>query len=540
MNNSSVLAPGDSVLFPVRAGTSKKGAGGVAHVLTAEVLSTKGQIINSAHCYVTIPVHNDLRLKYQNNLEYFDENTEKASIRAIIENKGNVNEDIHFTFDLRNSLTMPGAEDNKYVSSVSLGPGRDTIVEFPVFKDKKNEEYDLPMQMVGIEAKTSDTVYKRSVWVKSLDNIFVNKYSTVYFPLTVDFSLSNLLSKSKPLFRASAFGTVMLKKERDIYYYLEKSTNIGNYYYWDNSTMYVGYRDKHLRVRLGDHNARVEHAVQGKGIDAGYKFGDHDFGVFASRMIRTPIFATGGYYEYSPKLNFNIGKFNMMFRNIRLGYSYLQDDRNYILSHIGMARTGIVLAKHHNLFLKAAYSETDHNMYTPFTKEGYSYYFKYNASLKNIKIRLSNSYGSSDYAGTNRGRFEIKSDINYSLSDRSNIFLNYNRYDFSPARYVNDTLQPQIYNNNEAINLQYSINVRPRFTIYAGPQIQNKKTNGYYIENGEDEWFSTTLGAGVINLRYRLQRFNYSISTRLMYGYVNVTQWAPYFNGDYNPFLTDL
>ncbi|MBU0765375.1 MAG: hypothetical protein KJ607_11130 [Bacteroidetes bacterium] len=537
---SSILQPGDSVVLPIRVTISSEAYGGVAYVVSAEIISQKGLVLNTIYFYVSVPVNTDIRIRYLNTMAYFNKNIEKGEFNINLKNAGNITENVYLQFTPRNSLFLYENQEGPTLKNISLMPGKDTTLKISIYKKPKHFEYDRIMQAVDVEISTTDSTYYKTIWVKSINSKYINNLYSAK-PLVLELASGNLLLPSMPFIRTSCYGVVQLKKDIDISYFFANYSHFKDKYFLDHTRAHIQYTDQKLTVRLGDLNRIVESYFNTKGIDANYRLNKHLFGLYAGTMFSYRATTVGGYYEYNPSLKFDIGNFNMMLTHVSTGVTLNRDHVQKLGSEIGLVRTAFSLMNTHNISGEFGLSRTKSLTDSLPTRNGYKYYVAYQGIIDKLHVNLYTRSGSPDYAGSSKGTFDLRGQAGYPVSANSQLGIFYYYYKIAPRNYLADSLLPIIVSKSETMNMTYSVFLNPRITLMVTPEIIKQASNGFYIKVSEEEYFATTFGRISVGSTFRGSSQGFSITPRIWFGYVNVTDFAPYDDmGQYNPNIQDI
>ncbi len=523
------INPKDSILIPVRVAVSKDVKGDIGYSVIASVSDKKGNLLKNAYSFIKIPAESDLRIQPISRIEYFDQKTGKASFLIKFINKGNKDELITLNFTSDITLSMPNSLGEFYSTDISLPPHTDTTTTFEAILDKSADTRDILMHKINIKASTIDTSLNYTVWFKNLQYDFKNKINAENKALVLELFAQNIFSEYEPVYSANIFGTLLLKKNKNIYYYYRNQGSKTKEQLFKRNRMYLGYSDSHFNIQIGDITSNIEQSMYGRGAEASYKLKKHKIKLIYSKNVFSPVYNSGFKYEFAAS----------NYLSLRTGYAFKKDENKKIESKLGFIATSFSLFKNHRLGAMFGFSDAYHHYTNNYNKQGYGIGFNYSGNINKLSININSKYGTRFYSGIYKGRLDVRGTAKYSINNRNLINFQYNNYRNNPAKYILDSLLPKKYTNYEEYRLQYGLYINPKTFFYAEPTFKIQNSNRF-IPFGDADYFSTNKTGFRLGMRFRGENSYNSLSPSINFGLSNVTNYSSNLYGIYHPEIKNI
>ncbi|MBE9469124.1 MAG: OmpA family protein [Bacteroidetes bacterium] len=523
------INPKDSLQIPIRVAVSKDVKGDIGYSIIASVSDKKGNLLKNAYSFIKIPSESDLRIQAISRVEYFDQKTGKAPFSIKFINKGNKDELISLLFTTDRTLSMPNSAGEIYSTDISLPPHTDTTTTFEAILDKSADNRDILMHKINIRASTIDTALNYTVWFKNLQYDFKNKINEENKALVVELFAQNIFSEYEPIYSTNIFGTLLLKKNRNVYYYYRNQGSKTKEQLFKKNRMYLGYSDLHFNIRIGDITSNIEQSMYGRGFEASYKLKKHKIKLIHTKNIFSPVYNSGLKYDFS--VNKSLG--------LNTGFAYKKQNYNKIESKLGFIGTNFTLPNNHRIGTMFAFSDAFHQYSKSYNKQGYGFGLNYSGLIKKISINVNSKYGTRFYSGVYKGRLDLRGTAKYSINDKNLINLQYNNYRNNPSLYILDSLLPEKYTNYQEYRLQYGFFMNPKTFFYSEPTFKIQSSNRF-IPFRDADYFSTNKIGFRLGIRIRGENSYNSISPSINFGFTDVTNFSSNFYGINNPEIKNI
>jgi outer membrane protein OmpA-like peptidoglycan-associated protein len=532
-NNAQLnLEPGDSINFPVRVLVSAEVLGEVAYVIIANIIDNEGRQIKAEYCFVSVPRLSGQSVKVTNQMVYFDQKTDLATLSYTLNNKGNVNEIFNISLSGPNDMAVNNSKKgNSYTNEVSLPPYSDTTIYYSIAIEDKEQVQQF--YNIDLSTKTQDSVYKSSIWLNRIDNAYYYQIPEENKCAVIELTVNDLMSYNQPSYSLIAYGAVLFKRNTELRYFFMNSDIGGlNSDNWQlNTKAFINFENNYLHLKLGTNDGKLYQNFYGIGAETGFKYRRNYLEGFYLKGIADSSLFYGGFLESA------IGKsFNGM-----LGYGELDFTQYGQFSKIAFTGFEFLLFKYNRFSINATANNTDHFLNNPFNKKGIGILFNYNLSLKKLNINANIDYGSPDYTGISKGRLYANNYLRYNIGNKSSInLLNSIRND-NPAKYVNDVLQTSRNRKYNRFDLYQQYNLQSNISLLYGARIIFESSNMYTDTN-------QLSNIGIIasenyrffaSARIYIPDYKLSITPRFDIGNIFVIETnSPY--AEYNEFTTSV
>ena len=502
------IEPGNSFYFPVRIKLDRKLKGGQTYLLTGGLDRPDKRRITT-NTYINIPKKSKLYISTREKTIYFNKQEAEAKMYVDISNQGNGDELVRLNMEIGSNLLVRGPNNYTNVAFIPVPPGTDTTVVFYVseVRNEKNIDpvdewasYTLQVDATGGNKKNTRNNFH--VWFRALESDFTNTLKDNRSPLNIQVMGQNILSDFQPTVNFNAFGTVLLKNQREINYRVNHpnvvvfGNNQSPYPYgehlWRLSRLRFNYIRPGFQLGVGDQSDGLDQIIFGRGIRTRFNYKKHHVSLAALRNVVLPI--DGGNVTYGYTFNKSLG--------LKGGFTYQNDEYNLINSGTGAVEGSVLLLKQHHFRAKVAYSQRTH-LYdstsfpiddTTFnrvddpdtTLNGFGYELHYNTNFKKLRVSLRNSAGTQNHSGLFGGRFEFNGLVNYEINPKNRLFFRYIRFNFDPAFYRLGQLIPNNDRLTETVDLQGIRTLARGITFAIGPQVERLANNRFDFVRQQD------------------------------------------------------
>ncbi len=488
------LAPNDSVFLPFRAATSINAKGDIGYAIVASLSDMKGKTFKNEYSFVNVPKIQDIIFTPMNRVEYIDQLKNAASIKLFMANNGNTEEEFYIDFILSQALEIPGTKENYFHDEYILLPYTDTIVEIPVFLNK-NLAHDEQFHRITLKASTVDTTINTSIWLKKLSGIYNNEMPSSYKMLSAELGVQNLFSKYDPIYIINIRGNFLFKKYGSIFY---KIQSLNAEFYndpWKFGRYLLKYRNKKLKVELGDVAGYYYQNVYGRGGITNYQFGKNVIEVMGTKSVFVDKQSIGFTYKRLIKSG-----------AIGAGYSVVDDKSIKAESGLGFIKGRYSTKKIGSITGNVGMSMTKWKFGEPTEQIGYGGELNYNGNFKNTIVELKARYANREYSGNYHGRLNTIASVRYILKNRSNITANYFYNLNSPPKYFEGNLLSPIVSRNNNFKLLYNRLYKNNIFLTMGPITEERYSNSFYGQTYPYE-FKTRNAQAFVNARFKNAKF---------------------------------
>lgn len=448
--NQLELFPGDSAFIPVRLAIDKESVGSLSYVLNA-IFKTDDAIF-STNAYITIPGYSTWTMSLNKSLVYFNQYNESETVKVKLSNKGNVTETIKLEYKV-GKLIKSNEIENNYTEYISLNSNQDTTINITVstnsdlsYNDRKILESNWKEASLEVKASSFDNTEKQSIWFKKLYSSYFGSKIGGASPLTIGINISNLLSDNYVRFSAYVSGTILLPKDRDIFYRVNlfglglNRAMYRNYNFNRMSSIIFVYKQKNFILSIGDNVGGGGGGVgfSGRGFKIQYQINKSSniaFGLMRSRFNNNSY---GGFVQYKRKV------FNLPL-NTGLSYANYKNPKGYLLA--ASVGSGFTI-KPIGSFSFDIFGNTLNIKRTNLSDTliiGYGFRLGYSLRIQRFNF---NAYYQNYLRSINRGSvLDIKS--NYTFKDNKKIDLTYNMRKSFYNSSIYNALNKSIFNRND-------------------------------------------------------------------------------------------
>ncbi|MBN2757985.1 MAG: hypothetical protein JXR51_12480, partial [Bacteroidales bacterium] len=415
------IEPNDSLNIPVRVSIPGNVVSEVGYSVVATIVDMSGRNVKSAYSYVTIKRYTNFKVK-QEKLFYYISNIEKKTDFAFnILNDGNVDELVHIEMLTSNNLSINNEFIEPVTKEYSLQPKKDSTLSFQVFYNE--DDIDELFSQIKITTSTVDTSFNQTLWFKILTNYYALDIPEKSKCGILEFNIHNLFGTEEPSYSLFFKGSVLFKKNRELYYYF-RSLNFSNsnpfVEHLDKSKYYIGYKSSYYDFKFGSIEKRLQQNLYGVGVDATFKLKQNKLNLIYSQDIY------GNTESYAGDLAFSIQNIGL-----NMGAVHSEDITHSINNDVVYFGSNFNLFKKSNISFTVGANRVNDSIVG--LTEGYGFSFNYKLNLKKFYFAIQTVLGSPYYVGVYRGQYNIKADAEYKISKISKIYAQYNRlvYNYS-------------------------------------------------------------------------------------------------------------
>lgn len=515
-----ILNPIDSIMIPVRVAIGEKVRGDIGYSIIAALTDNRGNTIKNEYCFIKIPRETDVSVKVISRFDYFEQQTGLVPIKIKIANKGNREEMVNILLDADELVGITSAKLKYYTVDINVPPYSDTTVTVDAYLNK-DVESSKEMYKVNVNAKTFSGSYKTTVWLRNLSNEYENLIPSSRKALIAELYGRGLFSSySKPSYGLMLQGDILLKKNRELYFFynMDNPTPYENLY--KNNRMWMGYKTNKLNLQIGDISKSIVSSLFGRGITGEYKFKKIKFEAIATKNILNPQYNYGFSTTISPIREFNF---------TLAGAINNKTDKSFN-SKLALFGTNFTLFKLYRFGLEAVYNKIEFNNNQDH-KNAVGLTGTLNYSKNQLTISIKYKSGQKYLYSSYNGRSELIAQSHYQFKSNSTIqyYILDNR--ISPENYsTNQTIAP--FTNSHKQDITYDHFVNSALRVYTGTGFEYNSTDNFpSLEKGRD-FFSTLTYNGKLGIRIKGQKPGSSLTSQIYTGFVNVKNRPIFY---YNP-----
>ncbi|HUW07542.1 MAG TPA: hypothetical protein VMW01_14945, partial [Williamwhitmania sp.] len=469
------LASHDSVLVPVRVAVASSARGEIGYSIIASISDIKGNLIKTEYSFVKIPSERNLRVRLLNRIVYFDKKTTSATFRIKAENHGNRNELIYFNFLGDRNIVIGESDLDVYNTDLSLPPYTDSIITLSVKLRDGFQTSGKDLYALNMHASTLDTSFNGTVWFRYLENKYEGQIPESQKVLVVELTGQGLFNSIyTPNYIATLYGTILLNNGSDLYYYYRNKGSQTKDDFYRYNRMFLGFRNEYLNLKVGDITTTLEASMYGRGAEVKVSVGNNTIHAIGTSDMRQPKQNGGVEVVHTFK---KIGA-------VRIGGATNLDDTQKETGTLGFVGATITSLKNQSLNFMVGASQNKFRFDSSFTKLGVGYELNYMLNKGKVYLNLRNKYGSGEYTGVYRGRFDLIGLGIVQLTEKSAIDFNLFDLRYDPAVYVNGVLQADKFSNVQQLQAYFRHSFTPRLIVYGGPGLDNAWSNNFAALSG--------------------------------------------------------
>lgn len=472
----------DSISLPVRVAISKDALGEIGYSVMATLSSANGSNkVYSSYFYVTIPRKTQLISNPAAFIYYIPEYQNKSVLDYKIQNKGNVQELVHLEIRTYDNLFINDSKKGVYTEEFGMKPNSDTTLKISVYNtfEKDAKLYN----RLDIDSYNNDTLYRHTIWFKALKDEYTYTIPQNQKCAIIELNGYNLLSNDQPSFNLQVKGSILFRKDREIYYY--SYTDFKNKAYsgldigYFNHT-YLGFKNRFSDLRIGNVQGNYEQSINGIGANLRLKNKKSNLSLTYLEGTYSDYTAYGGSITLGSKI-----------ANIHAG-AVLSENRSYALNtRLAYGGTSFPFFKYNVLSIVLAGSEIT-GISTKFQGVGanLTYDFRSKRLIMGARVR----YGSPYYTGLSGGRLDIKSYIRYLISSKSYLAANYNKLDVNYFNYLQYSNPSNRKSTSDRLELAFGTRVNENLSYRTGIISSIEGINSIFITEPDRFFTVTALG----------------------------------------------
>lgn len=435
---------------------------------------------------------------------FIDPSTPESNISIVVENIGYASRSIQIEFE----PNFKGITLFPKKTIVHLEGKEKQLINLKVIMRQQNKYFpDYNITIQAVDLINNKATYVRDIKLNILaENTQVmqspyfstnkNYMEMAYSQLGNDFDYMQFKANAKAILDQNTHLTFNTSTD----YYLNQ----------DAISMYDTYLDferKGSSLRLGNiYGNEYDYSISGRGINAIGNLGanskleilvvDNNYNLYSNYLTESKGSTTfAAKYSFGTFTNYN-GK---------VSYLYDIDPLLSIDSHVGHYSSAFTLNENHNLRVEAGISHEKGRI----NKEehaGASSSINYDYRMNQWEISSINSFATKNYAGMNRGSFNLYQNIGYNLGDNKRVFLQYQNSQSQPEYIRNqynagDTnpqfINPYSFYSTHALKTGFQF-VKRKWNILLSPQIEKQKNSSNYINESMLSYrFRTSIGTFV-------------------------------------------
>jgi len=510
---SYTIPGGDSLQIPVRIASSREVKGEIGYSVIASVNDRDGHTMANAYCYLKIPGLSDLRLRPLTRISYFDQETGESEFRFRFENRGNIDEAIYINLASTENISLPRERNNELNFELRLESGKDTVITMPVeLDDDNNRAGDQSLYRVDLNATSEDADFSTTFWFSHLTNSFRYQIPQGEIPLTAQFNIHNLFSEYDPYFSGSILGNILFSENRNLDYRF-RAHGIGRTDdVLQRSRFRLAFNSPQYNIMIGDVSGISTKHGLGRGFRLDYRFLD-----------RYEITGLAGENRFRPIRTYG-GILNSRFENFNLNTRFAYTDNELFDTDARLygAGTGFTLFDNHNISIDAGLSDVNFHAVDK-QKFGYGLNVNYTGRINDLRIRLRERYGSTNYYGHYAGRHQLRGSIRYPYEDGLIFELRFNDRLNRPVIETSSGLTSERFTGSRRVNLRTTKYMDAGYALFFGPFYESRASNSYAHYDGTP--FETNSANIEIGARIR-ESYNMTFSPSLELGYNFVTNYS--------------
>ncbi|MFN8258736.1 MAG: OmpA family protein [Bacteroidales bacterium] len=511
------LQPSDSIVIPCRVLVSSKVLGEIAYVVVANVNDRNDRPVKSDYCYMSVPRLPSASVKVSNQMLYFDQKTNKATVKYSISNKGNINELVNITLVGPTQMTVNNNPKNRlYIQDLSVPPHSDSTIVFEIGVDV--EDYLESYYKLEVNSTTQDTSFKSTLWLNRIGNSFTYLIPDQNKCAIVELSINDLFGEFDPTYSLLAKGAILFKRNVDIYYYFQSNSlaQLSDNFWGPGTRVYLGINTKYNYTKIGNVDAKLDQYFYGKGIESTFKYKRSSLTGFYVRGLIDSSSYYGGAIESYPFNKFRLG----------LGYAEINFPEVSQYSKLALAGIGFKFLKFNTFSVNVAKNITTHSMYSTYDRDGYGISGGYSFKKRKLHISSKVDYGTPEYTGISRGRLFTSSFIRYSFKNNAYLYISNFIRNYKRAVYIDDTLQPfQIRNSNKTEIYHQFTPVTNLSLTYGADYLLESSNQFMNTDLNQTVMFSTINYRLFVSGRIGIPDKRLVISPKFDFGRIEVDEW---------------
>ena len=421
---------------------------------------------------------------------FIDPSTPESSISIFVENTGYDNRSIKLEFEPNFSgITLTSKQ-----LIVNLEGKEKQLIELKLSIRQQSTYFpDYKIQVKAVDLISNKEMNVSDIKVNVLSNNTQIMHSP-YFSTDKNYMETsyNQLGNGFDYMQFKANSKIKINKETHATF----NTSTDYYLNQEAFSMYDTYLElerKGSSIRLGNiYGNEYDYSISGRGIKAIGNLGsnnkleilavDNNYNLYTNYLTESKGSKTfAAKYSFGTSTNYN-GK---------VSYLYDHDPLLSIDSHIGHYTSAFTLRENHNLRLEAGLSH-EKGRISDEEHAGASTSVNYDYRMNRWDFSSLNSFASANYAGMNRGSFNLYQNIGFNLLNNKRLFLQYQNSQSQPDYIKNQYyienynplfLNPYSFYSTHALKSGFQFSKR-KWNILLSPQIEKQKNISSYINEG--------------------------------------------------------
>lgn len=467
--NDTLVLPHDSVSLIYRFQLPSRLSSDLKHEILFRAYSTQNKLLSACSFFVDPEVVRNIDVNFPEKRVFFYPRKKMADFNVLVENKGNIAEQINLQVgtDNKTELTTPG--DWKTGQILSLAPFQDTLIKFSTrYINEDNRVFDI--SKLNIQATATDIMVDKP--------LLIEKYSDIYSPLAIDPALPHQVEMGFRTFSGNssvlpyikARGTSRFKNQSLLLYNLNYYALTGNEDLISNTYYTFLYSWQSLKVGFGAFSSPLGRNLYTRN------------GVMASNVIKLgPNFSLEPFISQSiliPKTSVAVG---YSFLKKKLGFhgsiAYDLDNESKIKTGSFMLQsTMIPIFKKQGINANLYAYHEYHYLNNAYTLSGIAWDINYFVNIgQAIKLQLTNNYGSPDIPGPQMGLLNFSANAIYLLGNpKKHISIQYINISRDYYTYNNEGIKlPNTSLYDQYANILFHSSKNPNHIWQAGPSIES-------------------------------------------------------------------
>jgi outer membrane protein OmpA-like peptidoglycan-associated protein len=502
------LNPNDTILIPIRGALARDVKGEIGYAVVASLLDNKGQSFKNIYSFVNVPKVSFIRFRPSQRTYYFNNTTNSAEIQLNFLNKGNIDEVVYLEFSYDKGIKVQNGEPEMYKTEFLLATNSDTTLSYSLVYTGEKNIVDKRNFRVHIKAFTKDTALTTAIWLKKINQQYLNYIPDRNRMLILQLTALNLFSEYDPTYTGYIKGSILTKKLGNLFYRFQSmgSNFLDDPYRYSRMEMHYDY--KNFRLHLGDIGSNIEQSLFGRGFEVEYDINKHSLLATATQNIFTKANQAGARIKLQPSKSLNI----------EAGGVYAEDNTTGKSNYLGMLGAGTSFLNKYSVYFRGGISQQSFTKYKEYSHIGFGGYGSFQARFDKINFKTRLHFGDRKYTGYFAGRMNSYSNISYNYSNRLNFYLHNSIFRNSPPTYFQDSLLDPKYYNNTRTQLQSNYFINSTIRVFGGLIYNTRKANNFYNFNPDYEFSAPTTSA-FIGLKLRSRQSPLSLNLKGQFGY---------------------
>ncbi|MEO0897779.1 MAG: hypothetical protein AAFY71_15340 [Bacteroidota bacterium] len=459
------IQPGKKKFMPVRIAFPTDVNGGVEYPIQARVSEESGEELVAALIKTQVVYEQNCKWLFttpRSKIFVGDNSDNFTELGFKLKNSGNCAEVIELEFRLGAKLESPLAKLGKIKMKVPVIPSTDTVVVIDVrCKGFSPEPADL--KIIATASSPFDTVDQElGISFDVLDDEFRKELKEDLAPLIISTNQGGLGEDASTNF--AAYGTILLKGDRDLSYRFETAANLmsnkpldAKDLLWTKARMYATYSTPNYRFSVGDVSGGNGISVSGRGLKIDKGFGqDSDNKKMRLGLTLVKNVNSAGWglaTTFDSKVNERL--------SLSSGFTYKNDPTKGFNTVAPTAGFNARIGENARIAASGVFTSQSEIGRNTDNLNGFGGRLDYNYSKDNLKIKASTTYGSQNLANGDAGGLKLNAGADYAFENAGRIGISYNKI---------QTLMTNELETGETIKIghQSTSNLRAAYNVTLG------------------------------------------------------------------------